>query len=112
QDLERLAVVAEGTPGERRAAVEVAELADLGPGRVDAERRHGEREIHDPDAEILVRIGVELRAVPLYRRGARWRLLLPDLAQAVGATDRGNRLRHDRPPLIPLSIRSDHPHPA
>src|SRR5258707_8878568 len=34
-------------------AVEIAALAHLGPGRVDAQRDDGEGEVDDPDAEVF-----------------------------------------------------------
>src|SRR5688500_536936 len=44
-------------------AVEVLELADLGPGQVDAEGDDDQQQVHDPDAEILAAAGRELDRV-------------------------------------------------
>src|SRR6267142_1598 len=89
------AEIVEGLAVEAGAAVEVFFLADLRPGRVDAERHQAEKQIHDPDAEVLAGASGELGA-----HGARrWRAGRRPGSRRPFVFGRGGlRLVHDRLP--------------
>ncbi len=53
QDLYRPRVIVEAGAGEMGIAVEIALAANLGPGRIDAERDDRKKHVDDPDAEIF-----------------------------------------------------------
>ncbi len=63
------AVVIEARAVQPRVAVEVLHRADLGPGRVDAQRDNGQQGIDDPDAEKLGARADELEPQRTHRRG-------------------------------------------
>src|SRR5213076_3423951 len=61
EDRLRAGEVVEAVPVQPRAAVEIPALADLRPGGIDPERSEREKEVDDPDAEILGGRAGELR---------------------------------------------------
>ena len=76
EDGDRVGQVFERRAGQARVAVEVALGAHLGPGRIDAEREHGQHQVHEPDAEELAGAAGELGAMaggPGRRFGGRGR---------------------------------------
>src|SRR5207302_9265649 len=60
---------AESTARHHRTAIKVAQFPDLGPRRINPQGHDRQRQIDDPDPEILFWVGLELGSVS--DRGAR-----------------------------------------
>jgi hypothetical protein len=70
EDGQRLSVIVESMPVDASVAVEITLAAYLGPGGVDADRQNREKNVDDPDPEILsCRAPKHDRKLPLDRCG-------------------------------------------